>query len=109
MRKAFWSLGVFVLFAMALAGPAWSQEVEAPPALYDFKSMECGELDSDSGFRPLRPNHIAGEDLDILCKVTIVLSDKSKGTPKAHTVKLTVGQGAKLSFDQTRDARVLNV
>jgi hypothetical protein len=109
MSKAFWSLGLLVLSAVSLTGPAWAQEVEAPPALYDFKSMDCGELDSDSGLRPLRPNHIAGEDLDILCKVTIVLSDKSKGTPKAHTVKLTVGQGAKTSFEQVRDARVLNV
>ena len=107
MRTALWSLGLLVLSAVSLAGPAWSQEVEAPPALYDFKSMDCGELDADSGLRPLRPNHIAGEDLDILCKVTIALS--GKGTPKAHTVRLTVGQGTKTSFEQVRDARVLNV
>ena len=110
MGKAFWGLGLFVLGAVALATPAWSQEVEAPPAPYDLKSMDCGELDSDSGLRPLRPNHIAGEDLDILCKVTVQLAEKSKGTPKAHTVKLTVShQGAKTSFEQVRDARVLNV
>lgn len=109
MGKAFWGLGLFFLGAVALAEPAWSQEVEAPPAAYDLKAMDCGELDSDSGLRPLRPNHIAGEDLDILCKVTVSLSEKSKGTPKAHTVKLTVSQGTKTSFEQVRDARVLNV
>ncbi len=109
MGKAFLSVGLLVLSAVSLVTPAWSQEVEAPPALYDFKSMECGELDSDSGLRPLRPNHISGEDLDILCKATVVLSDKSKGSPKAHTVKLTVAQGNKTTFEQVRDARVLNV
>lgn len=109
MGKAFWGLGLFVLGAVALARPGWAQEVEAPPAPYDLKSMDCGELDSESGLRPLRQSHIAGEDLDILCKVTVALSDKSKGTPKAHTVKLTISQGAKTSFEQVRDARVLNV
>ena len=109
MAKAFWGLGLFVLSAVALAAPGLAQEVEAPPAAYDFKSMECGELDSESGLRPLRPSHIAGEDLDILCKVTVGLSDKSKGTPKAHTVKLTVAQGTKTTFEQVREARVLNV
>lgn len=109
MGKAFWGLGLFVLSAVALATPSLAQEVEAPPAPYDFKSMDCGELDSDSGLRPLRASHIAGEDLDILCKVTVGLSDKSKGTPKAHTVKLTVAQGSKTTFEQVREARVLNV
>lgn len=109
MGKAFWGLGLFVLSAVVLAAPSLAQEVEAPPAAYDFKSMECGELDSDSGLRPLRASHIAGEDLDILCKVTVGLSDKSKGTPKAHTVKLTVAQGTKTTFEQVREARVLNV
>ena len=109
MGKAFSGLGLFVLSAVAFMRPGLAEEVEAPPAAYDFKAMECGELDSDSGLRPLRPSHIAGEDLDILCKVTVGLSEKSKGTPKAHTVKLTVGQGAKTSFEQVRDARVLNV
>jgi len=109
MGKAFWGLGLFVLSAVAFTAAGLAQEVEAPPAPYDFKSMDCGELDSDSGLRPLRASHIAGEDLDILCKVTVGLSDKSKGTPKAHTVKLTVAQGQKTTFEQVREARVLNV
>jgi hypothetical protein len=117
MRKAFWGLGMLVASAVSVlalvpgAGSAWGQEAEAPPAAYDFKAMECGELDGESGLRPLRTNHIAGEDLDILCKVTVGLSDKTKGTPKTHTVKLTVVQekGGKTTFEQVRDARVLNV
>jgi hypothetical protein len=106
---------MFVITLVALTGfvggRGWAQEGDAPPATYDLKSMECGELDGEAGLRPLRNSHIAGEDLDILCKVTVGLSEKSKGTPKAHTVKLTVvqGSGAKTTFEQVRDARVLNV
>jgi hypothetical protein len=40
--------------------------------------------------------------------VTVGLSAKSKGAPKAHTVKLSVAQGQKPGFEQVRDARVLN-
>lgn len=87
---------------------AVAQDVEAPPAPYDLSAMDCGELDKESGLRPLRPSHTAGDDLDILCKVTVGLSDKIKGSPKAHTVKLTVSSGGKTSFEQVRDARVLN-
>ncbi len=103
------------VMALALAGllsvglkGASAQESEGPPAPYDLVGMDCGELDAESGLRPLRTSHIAGEDLDILCKVTVGLSAKSKGTPKAHTAKLTVSQGAKVAYDQVRDARVLN-
>jgi len=91
-----------------IGGSTLAQEGELPPAPYDFRSIDCGELDSDAGYRPLRPSHIAGEDTDILCKVTVALSDKSKGSPKPHTVKLTVSQGSKVSFEQVRDARVLS-
>ena len=42
------------------------------------------------------------------CKVTVALSDKAKGSPKPHTVKLTVSQGSKVTFEQVRDARVLS-
>lgn len=102
--------------AMVLAGflglglpVASAQEAEGPPAPYDLVGMDCGELDTESGLRPLRASHIAGEDLDILCKVTVALNAKSKGTPKAHTAKLTISQGSKVAYDQVRDARVLNV
>lgn len=104
-----------ILFAMLMsaltlaAGSAVAQEAEGPPAPYDLKSMECGELDNESGLRTLRASHIAGEDLDVLCKVTVAFSPQSKGSPKAHSVKLTVTQGNKTSFEQVRDARVLNV
>lgn len=91
------------------AGAVSAQETEGMPAPYDLKSIECGELDNESGLRTMRPSHIAGEDLDILCKVTVALSAQSKGAPKAHTVKLTVTQGAKTSYEQVRDARLLNV
>ncbi len=84
-----------------------AQDGEGPPAPYDLGTMDCGELDKESGLRPLRPSHTAGDDLDILCKVTVSLSDKSPGSPKAHTVKLTVQQGGKTTFEQVRDARVL--
>lgn len=84
-----------------------AQDSEGPPAPYDLVSMDCGELDKESGLRPLRPSHTAGDDLDILCKVTVALSDKSPGSPKAHTVKLSVQQGGKTTFEQARDARVL--
>jgi hypothetical protein len=118
MRKAFWGLVVsvaasvsFALFDASVVRAQEAEAVSAAPAAYDFKSMECGELDGEAGLRPLRSTHIAGEDLDILCKVTVGLSDKSKGSPKAHTVKLTVAQekGGKTTFEQVRDARVLNV
>ncbi|MFO0573293.1 MAG: hypothetical protein U1A78_04805 [Polyangia bacterium] len=91
------------------AGAVSAQESEGQPAPYDLKSIECGELDNESGLRTMRPSHIAGEDLDILCKVTVALSAQSKGAPKAHTVKLSVTQGTKTSYEQVRDARVLNV
>lgn len=91
------------------AGAVSAQETDGMPAPYDLKSIECGELDNESGLRSMRPSHIAGEDLDILCKVTVALSAQSKGAPKAHTVKLTVTQGTKTSYEQVRDARVLNV
>jgi len=101
------SLGLAV---SSVATPASAQEAEAPPAPYDLTALECGELDAESGLRPMRKSHIAGEDLDILCKVTVALTDKVKGTPKPHTVKLTVVQGTnKTTYDQVRDARVLNV
>ena len=94
----------------SVATTASAQEAEAPPAPYDLTAMECGELDTESGLRPMRKSHIAGEDLDILCKVTVALTDKVKGAAKPHTVKLTVVQGTnKTTFDQVRDARVLNV
>ena len=101
-----------VMRALAVAGllwalPAHAEEGEGAPAPYDLTAVDCGELDSDAGFRPLRPNHIAGEDLDILCKVTVSLSAKAKGAPKAHAVKLTVNQGTKVAFEQSRDARLL--
>lgn len=106
MRKA---LAMLAAGYLAVAGGRVSaQEGELPPAPYDFKSMECGELDSDAGYRPLRQSHIAGEDTDILCKVSVALSDKSKGSPKPHSVKLTVSQGTKVAFEQVRDARVLS-
>ena len=109
-----WSMKDFsrsaaLLVALLGASPVAAQEGEVPPAAYDFKAMECGELDTDAGLRPLRPNHVAGEELDILCKITVGLSDKSKGAAKAHSVRLTVGQGGKTSFEQVRDARVLGV
>ena len=85
------------------SGPGWKA------AGYDSSTMDCGELDKESGLRPLRASHTAGDDLDILCKVTVGLSDKIKGSPKAHTIKLTVSQGGKTSFEQVRDARVLNL
>lgn len=84
-----------------------AQEGEAPPAPYDLGALDCGELDKESGLRPLRPSHTAGDDLDILCKVTVSLSDKSPGSPKSHSVKLTVLQSGKTTFEQARDARVL--
>lgn len=92
-----------------LAAPSLvaAQEVEGPPAPYDLGAMDCGELDRDSGLRPLRTTHTAGDDLDILCKVTVSLADKTPGSPKTHTVKLTVQQGGKTSFEQVRDTRVL--
>jgi len=90
------------------AAPASAEEAEAPPAPYDLSAMDCGELDAEAGLRPLRPSHVAGEDLDVLCKVTVSLSPKTKGTPKAHTVKLSVLHGQKAAFEQVRDARVLN-
>ncbi len=106
MRKA---LAMLAAGYLAVVGGAVSaQEGELPPAPYDFKSIECGELDSEAGYRPLRPSHIAGEDTDILCKVSVGLSDKSKGSPKPHSVKLTVSQGSKVAFEQVRDARVLS-
>lgn len=92
---------------LASVGAALAEEVEAPPAPYDLSSMECGELDKEAGLRPLRAAHIAGEDLDLLCKVTVGLSDKVKGSPKSHTVKLTVSHAGKTSYEQVRDARVL--
>jgi hypothetical protein len=99
-----------LLAALTLSASAVSaQESEGPPAPYDLKSMDCGELDNESGLRTLRASHIAGEDLDILCKVTVALSAQSKGAPKAHTVKLTVTLGSKTSYEQVRDARLLNV
>jgi hypothetical protein len=103
-----------VVRALAVAGllwamPAHADDSEAAPAAYDLSAVDCGELDTDAGFRPLRPNHIAGEDLDILCKVTVSLSAKSKGAPKIHSVKLTVNQGQKVAFEQARDARLLAV
>lgn len=85
-----------------------AQDVEAPPAPYDLLAMDCGELDKESGLRPLRPSHTAGDDLDILCKVTVGLSDKTKGSPKSHTIKLSVLQAGKTTFEQVRDSRVLN-
>jgi hypothetical protein len=106
MRKTIWALLASAL--VLVGGAAAAQEAEGPPAPYDLKSMECGELDNESGLRTLRPSHIAGEDLDILCKVTVALSPQSKGSPKAHTVKLTVTHGGKNTFEQVRDARVLN-
>lgn len=106
MRKTICGL---LLSALVFAsGAASAQESDGPPAPYDLKSMDCGELDSESGLRTIRPSHIAGEDLDILCKVTVALSPQSKGSPKAHTVKLTVTHGGKTTYDQVRDARVLN-
>lgn len=106
-----------IMSALAVAGllaaaPARAEEaVEAPPAPYDLTSVDCGELDSEAGFRPLRPSHIAGEDQDILCKVTVSLSAKSKGSPKAHTVKLTIAQAGKEKggYEQVRDVRLLAV
>lgn len=106
-----------IMSALAVAGllaatPARAEEgVEAPPAPYDLTSVDCGELDTEAGFRPLRPSHIAGEDQDILCKVTVSLSAKSKGSPKAHTVKLTISQGQKEkgNYEQVRDVRLLAV
>jgi len=95
------------LLAM-VGGSATAQEGDLPPAPYDFRSIECGELDNDAGYRPLRPSHVAGEDTDILCKVTVALSDKTKGSAKPHTVKLTVSHGTKVTFEQIRDARVLS-
>lgn len=106
MHKAF-AMVAAGLLAM-VGGSATAQEGELPPAPYDFRSIECGELDSDAGYRPLRPSHVAGEDTDILCKVTVALSDKTKGSAKPHTVKLTVSHGTKVTFEQIRDARVLS-
>lgn len=94
------------LFAPWLAGTADAQEAEGPPAVYELSAVDCGELDTEAGLRPLRPSHIAGEDLDILCKVTVGLPAKTKGLPKAHTVKLSVMRGQKVAFEQVRDARV---
>ena len=106
MRKALAMLAAGYL--MMAGGAASAQEGELPPAPYDFKSMECGELDSDAGYRPLRQSHVAGEDTDILCKVSVALSDKAKGSAKPHSVKLIVSQGSKVAFEQVRDARVLS-
>jgi hypothetical protein len=87
---------------------AGAEEAEAPPAPYDLATLDCGELDAEAGLRPMRVSHIAGEDLDVLCKVTVTLPQKTKGSPKAHTVKLTIMQGQKVAFEQVRDVRVLN-
>lgn len=106
MRKALAMLAAG--FLATVSGVVSAQEGELPPAPYDFRSIECGELDNDAGFRPLRTSHVAGEDTDILCKVTVALSDKAKGSPKPHTVKLSVSQGTKVTFEQVRDARVLS-
>lgn len=113
MRNGYLKKSALAL-ALLLAGAAspsvaLAQEAEAPPAPYDLSAMDCGELDTESGLRPMRASHIAGEDLDILCKVTVALTPQSKGSPKAHTVKLTVTQGKKVAYEQARDARVLNV
>lgn len=106
MRKGLSALLSF--FAVALGSPVvFAQEGELPPAAYDFRGIECGELDNDAGYRPIRPSHIAGEGTDVLCKVTVGLSEKTKGSAKPHTVKLTVSQGGKVAFEQVRDARVL--
>ncbi len=107
MRKGFAMLAAGWLVCSGFGASA--QEGDLPPAPYDFRTMECGELDNDAGYRPLRPSHIAGEGTDILCKVTVALSGKTKGSPKPHTVKLTVSQNNKVSFEQIRDARVLSV
>lgn len=105
------------LLAIGLFHTTWpaslakADEGEGPPAPYDLTAVECGELDAEAGLRPLRPSHIAGEDLDLLCKVTVSLSAqslKNKAVPKPHTVKLTVAHGAKVAFEQVRDVRVLN-
>ncbi|MBP8195590.1 MAG: hypothetical protein KAY55_00360 [Deltaproteobacteria bacterium] len=96
-------------YLAVVGGVVQAQEGELPPAPYDFRTIECGELDNDAGYRPLRPSHVAGEDTDILCKVTVALSDKTKGSAKPHTVKLTVSHGTKVTYEQVRDARVLSV
>ncbi len=109
MRTGFHQvLRVLAVAGLLGAAPVYAEEAaEAPPAPYDLTAVDCGELDTEAGFRPLRTSHIAGEDLDILCKVTVGLSPKTKGSPKAHTVKLTVTHGQKNTYEQVRDVRLL--
>lgn len=89
-------------------GPALAQEDQAP-APFELSAMDCGELDNDAGLRPLRPTHTAGEDQDLLCKVTVSLPAGAKGTPKAHSVTLSVFEGKqpKARYQEVRDARLL--
>jgi hypothetical protein len=110
MRTGFRTLmSALAVAGLLAAAPARAEDAEVAPAPYDLTAVDCGELDTEAGFRPLRPSHIAGEDQDILCKVTVSLSAKSKGAPKAHTVKLTITQGQKSTFEQVRDVRLLAV
>lgn len=100
-----------LLLASASVMPASAEEADQPPASYDLNTLDCGELDGEAGLRPMRPSHIAGEELDILCKVTVALAPptKSKGLPKPHTIKLTAlsGAGQKVAFEQVRDTHLL--
>ena len=98
-----------LLLGLGFSAPARAEDTnEGPPAPYDLAAMDCGELDKEAGLRPMRAAHIAGDDLDVMCRVTVSLSDKTKGSPKAHSVKFTVSAGGKVTYEQVRDARVLS-
>ncbi|MCS6912646.1 MAG: hypothetical protein RMK29_12225 [Myxococcales bacterium] len=105
MRSVFCLL-VLALLGFPLEAPA-QEGGDAPPAPYDLLSLECGELDQEAGLLPLRPNHIAGEDMDLLCKAKVQLSPSARGTPRPHTVSLSVVQGKKTTYQQVRDTRLL--
>ena len=99
------------LFPLLFAPVASAQEEGdgAAPAPYEVTAMECGELNGEAGLLPLRASHIAGDDHDLLCKVTVTLAKTQKGVPKAHNITFTVSSGNKKpAHTEVRDARVLS-
>lgn len=102
---------LFLALSLLLLSPGARAQEEgdaAAPAPYELATLDCGELNSEAGLLPLRASHTAGDDRDLLCKVTVTLPKGQKGTPKAHTVTFSVSQGKKTSHQEVRDARVLS-
>lgn len=100
---------VLALTLLLAPGARAEEEGEAVgPAPYELTALDCGELNSEAGLLPLRASHTAGDDRDLLCKVTVTLPKGGKGAAKAHSVTFTVSQGKKTSHQEVRDARVLS-